>query len=224
MMPRPPAPKQKNVNRTSTIISIVVHTILILGLVYLAAKNGYLGKKIEHAIEVTQEKKKEPEKPKDQPKPKDVPKVDQTPKNTPPKYVEQPKQETAAVNNAPPAAAPPAADVPAFQFEGGAAVNEETNPVVLYKNYIEYSLRAVWARPENMEDDNWVAEVKVDVDKQGGLANPTWLKGSGNAKWDDSVKAVFKAVTAIDRRPPTNFPSNVTIRFDVAEQTEPVAP
>jgi hypothetical protein len=67
-----------------------------------------------------------------------------------------------------------------------------------------------------------VAEVQVNVDKQGNLSPTQWLKGSGDAKWDQSVKNVFKAVPAIDRRPPTNFPPVVTIRFDVQEETEPV--
>jgi hypothetical protein len=38
------------------------------------------------------------------------------------------------------------------------------------------------------------------------------------------VKAVFQAVTTIDRRPPTNFPPNVIIRFDVQTETELTEP
>jgi len=62
----------------------------------------------------------------------------------------------------------------------------------------------------------------VNVDPQGNLRQTQWLKGSGDAQWDQSVKNVFKLVQQIDRRPPTNFPPNVTIRFDVQEETEPV--
>jgi hypothetical protein len=41
--------------------------------------------------------------------------------------------------------------------------------------------------------------------------------------WDDSVREVFKDVHRIDRRPPTNFPAQVTIRFDIqSEATEPL--
>jgi hypothetical protein len=36
------------------------------------------------------------------------------------------------------------------------------------------------------------------------------------------VKDIFKVVMGIDRKPPTNFPPVVTIRFDVQEETEPV--
>ena len=88
--------------------------------------------------------------------------------------------------------APPAVDVPSFEFEGGKAVNSENDPVQLYKGYLEYVLRSKWNRPENMEDDQYVAEVQVNVDKTGNLGGVVWQKGSGNDKWDQSVKDVFK--------------------------------
>ena len=125
---------------------------------------------------------------------------------------------------APPVVVPPAADVPSCEFAGGKAVNSESDPVQLYKGYLEYTLRSKWNRPENLPDDNYVAEVAVSVDQQGNLSQPQWLKGSGDETWDASVKAVFKLVQNIDRRPPTNFPPHVTIRFDVQEETEPVMP
>jgi TonB family protein len=124
---------------------------------------------------------------------------------------------------APPVVAPANDAVQDFVFTDGAkAVNTENDPVQLYKGYLEYSLRAKWNRPENMADDDFVAEVSVNVDKDGTLGSVSWQKGSGDARWDQTVKDVFKTVTHIDRRPPTNFPSVVTIRFDVQEQTEPV--
>ncbi len=123
---------------------------------------------------------------------------------------------------APPVVAPAAVDVPSFEFGGGKTVLSENDPVQLYKGYIEYALRSKWNRPDNMEDDNFVAEVGVNVDSQGNLSHVSWQKGSGNTLWDQSVKDVFKAITQIDRRPPTNFPPSVTIRFDVQEETEPV--
>ncbi len=92
----------------------------------------------------------------------------------------------------------------------------------LYKGYLEYTLRSKWYPPEDPPDGNYVAEVAVNVDRQGNLSQTQWLKGSGDEQWDASVKAVFKLVRQIDRRPPTNFPPNVTIRFDVQEDTEPV--
>jgi len=101
---------------------------------------------------------------------------------------------------APPVVAPPSVDVPSFEFEGGKTVNSESDPVQLYKGYLEYVLRSKWNKPDNMEDDQYVAEVQVNVDKTGTLGSVAWQKGSGNDKWDQSVKDVFKTVQTIDRR------------------------
>ena len=180
---------------------------------------GLIGKKVQ-SILVTkiEEKKKQPEKPKEEPKP-EPPKVEQ-PKTEAPR-AEAPK---AAPTVAPPIVAPSAVDVPSFEFSGGKTVLSENDPVQLYKGYLEYILRSKWNRPENLPDSSYFAEVAVNVDKQGNLGGIAWQKGSGDAKWDQTVKDVFKSVTAIDRRPPTNFPDHVTIRFDVQEETEPVLP
>ena len=40
----------------------------------------------------------------------------------------------------------------------------ESDPVQLYKGYLEYTLRSKWNRPENLADDSFSAEVGVDVD------------------------------------------------------------
>ncbi len=212
-----PKPNSSKVNLT---ISAVVHGVIIVALIYFAAREGYLGKKIQ-TITVTKvvEKKPEPEKPKEPPK-VEPPKVE-PPKVAVPK-VETPK--VAAPVVAPPVVAPAAVEVPSFDFGGGKTVLSENDPVQLYKGYIEYVLRSKWNRPENLPDDNYAVDVAVNVDPQGRLTQSQWLKGSGDAQWDQTVKDVFKIVTQIDRRPPTNFPAHVTIRFDVQEATEPVFP
>jgi hypothetical protein len=219
MIPQSQPRKKKNSSRMNLIISAVFHGILVGVLFYFAAKEGLLGKKVQKiAVEMVKEKKPEPEKPRPEPPKIEPPKVE-TPK------IEPPKAETAKAAPppaAPPVVAPPAVDLPSFDFEGGKAVNSESDPVQLYKGYIEYTLRSKWNRPDNLADDSYVAEVAVNVDPQGGLTESKWLKGSGNDKWDQSVKDVFKVVPQIDRRPPTNFPPDVTIRFDVQEETEPV--
>jgi len=212
--PKPP----KNSSKANLTVSAVFHGLIILVLFYFAAREGLIGKKLQ-TILVTkvEEKKKEPEKPKDEPKP-EPPKVE-TPKLDAPK-TEAPK--VAAPTMAPPVVAPAAVDVPSFDFAGGKTVLSETDPVQLYKGYMEYVLRSKWNRPDNMPDDTYVAEVQVNVDPQGNLNNVAWVKGSGDAKWDQTVKDVFKTITQINRPPPTNFPDHVTIRFDVEEETEPV--
>lgn len=220
MIPQSQPKKPKNSSKANLVISAIFHAILLGTMFYFAAREGLLGKKIQTiTAEMVKEKKPEPEKPKPQPPKVETPKIE-TPK------LEAPKVETARVaappSVAPPVVAPPANDVPAFEFEGGKAVNSESDPVQLYKGYIEYTLRSKWNRPENLPDDNYVAEVEVAVDRTGKLSQQNWLKGSGDDQWDQTVKEVFKSVSFIDRRPPTNFPPVVTIRFDVQEQTEPV--
>jgi len=218
MLPQSQPRKKKNSSKVNLIISFVFHAVLVGVLLYFAAREGLLGRKIQK-ISVEMVKEKPPEKPKEPDKPKIEPPKVETPK------VEAPKVEEAKPAAPPvtaPVVAPPATEVPSFEFEGGKAVNSESDPVQLYKGYIEYVLRSKWNRPDNLDDDQWVAEVSVNVDKSGNLGGVTWQKGSGNSKWDQSVKDVFKLVQSIDRRPPTNFPPQVTIRFDVQEETEPV--
>ena len=217
MIPQSQPKKVVNSSKVNLTISAVVHGAIILALVYFAARQGYLGKQVK-SILVTKvvEKKPEPEKPKEEPK-VEPPKVEQ-PKMEAPK-AEAPK---AAPVAAPPVVAPAAVDMPSFEFSGGKTVLSESDPVQLYKGYMEYRLRSKWNRPDNMADDNYVAEVRVNVDGDGNLTRVTWQKGSGDDQWDQTVRNVFKTITSIDRRPPTNFPPSVTIRFDVQEETEPV--
>jgi hypothetical protein len=217
MIPQSQPKKPKNSSKVNLIISGAFHAILILAAIYFAAREGYLGKTVQSITVYKEEKKPEPEKPKEEKK-IEPPKVE-VPKNEPPKYVEPPPSTGPA---APPAVAPPTEIASDFNFAGGKAVNDETDPVKLYKGYIEYTLRSKWNRPENLPDDNYIAEVNLNVDKQGILSQPKWLKGSGDTKWDQSVKDVLKQVTTIGRRPPTNFPPAIIIRFDVQEATEPV--
>jgi TonB C terminal len=221
MLPQSQPRQAKNSSKMNLIISAVVHGAIIIALIYFAAREGYLGKHIQKiSVEMVKEKKPEPEKPKPELPKVEPPKVE-PPKTEPPKYVE-PAKVASQPTVAPPVVAPPTTDVPSFEFEGGKAVNSESDPVQLYKGYVEYALRSKWNRPENLPDDSYVVEVAVNVDKQGHLSSPVWQKSSGDVQWDQSVQDVFKLVPQIDRRPPTNFPPQVTIRFDVQEETEPV--
>jgi TonB family protein len=215
MIPQSQPKKPKNSSKANLVISAVFHGILLLALFYFAARSGMLGHQIQ-SITVTREK------PKDKPKPpeKKPEPPKETPKVEPPKIAETPK--AAPPSTAPPVVAPPAAEAPAIEGFYGKEVVSESDPVQLYKGYIEYTLRSKWNRPDNMDDDKYVAEVAVNVDKAGNISQRQWLKGSGDEKWDQSVKDVFKAVSNIGRPPPTNFPPDVTVRFDVQEETEPV--
>ena len=217
MIPQSQPKKRKNSSKANLIISAIFHAILVGLLFYFAARSGILGKKVQTmTTTLIHEKKPEvpkpkPEPPKEPPKevPKELPKLTEAPKAPPP-------------STAPPTVAPPPAEVPSFTFDGGRTVETSSDPVQLYKGYMEYVLRSKWDRPDNMDDDQFVAEVAVKVDKAGDINETKWLKGSGNAKWDQSVRDVFKEVSNIGRPPPTNFPPKVTIRFDVQEEDEPL--
>jgi outer membrane biosynthesis protein TonB len=220
MLPQSKPRKAKNSSRVNLMISFAFHAVLVLVLFYFAAREGLLGKKL-NKIAVQMIKEKPPEKPKEPEKPKIEPPKAEPPKIEIPKIVETPKVQTPPVV-APPVIAPPNSELPSFEFGGGKAVETSSDPVQLYKGYMEYVLRQKWNRPDDEADDDFVAEVVVSVDRQGNIENPTWLKGSGDEKWDATVKQVFNAVKSFDRPPPTNFPPRVTIRFDVQEETEPV--
>lgn len=218
MIPQSKPRKKSNSSKVNLMISLAFHALLVVLLLYFAARSGLLGKKIQK-IAVTIEK---PEPPKV--KPPEPPKVE-PPKVVPPKIVEAPKAVAALPTLAPPVVAPPATALPAFDFGGGKTVVDSADPVQIYKGRMEYMLHAKWDRPDDMADDNYVVEVAVTVDEQGRLGMPVWEKSSGNTKWDDSVREVFKEVKGFDRPPPTNFPASVVIRFDVmSEATEPVLP
>jgi len=206
--------RKRTTTKSSLTFSIVFHVILILVAFVFAAREGILGKKLKELTVVVVPPKK-PEPPKEKPP---EPKVELPKPVEIPKPVEVPKTAPAPtpVAAAPPAAAPPAASLPAFDFSDGArAVDTTSDPVTLYKNYVEFTLRSRWNRPEDMADDAFVAEVQVAVDREGNIENYSWISGSGNQRWDDAVRAVFKSALNIGRTPPTNFPSGFIVRFDV---------
>jgi hypothetical protein len=213
MQPQSQPRKKRNSSKINLLISFIFHAALLVVLLYFAARSGILGNQLKK-ITVQLVKEKPPEKPKPPPRHVEPPK--ETPKVVAPKMVEAPK---AAPTAAPPVVAPASTELPSFDFGGGKAVVSSSDPVQLYKGSMEYAFRSKWDRPDNMDDDNYVAEVLVSVDRDGNISNPRWQKGSGNSVWDDSVRKAVAAVTSMDRPPPTNFPPQVVIRFDVQDET-----
>jgi protein TonB len=217
MQPQTQPRKKRNSSKVNLFISFVFHAVIVLTLLYFAARQGFLGKPLQK-ISVDLIKPKPPEKPKEPEKPKvEPPKVEQ-PKVELPKIVEAPKAQAVTA----PTIAPPAAELPSFEFEGGKAVLSSSDPVQLYKSALEFAFRSKWNRPDNLLDDNYVAEVQVEIARDGKITGSQWQKGSGNSRWDNSVRAAIASVTGMERPPPTNFPPSVTIRFDVQQETEPV--
>src|SRR5690349_5508214 len=200
-------------SRLSVVISTVLHALIIAAVVYFAAREGMLGKQMkkiavtmvprEKPVEPKPEEKKPEEKPEEKPpEPKPV--------EAPPKVVATTAPPVAPTVSEPPAgtgdggiAAPAAAYVPGFDFEGGRATGGDgTGPFGIYKGYVEYSLRSNWQRPENAADLNYVAEVEVSVDAEGRITSTEWKKGSGDVAWDNSVRQALAAITSIGRKPP----------------------
>ena len=72
-----------------------------------------------------------------------------------------------------------------------------------------------------MDEKALVAEVEVQVDHSGRVADPVWKKSSGEKRFDDSVRQAIAKTQSVNRAPPTNFPSRVVVRFDVVA-SEPV--
>jgi hypothetical protein len=220
MQPQTQPRKPRNSSKVNLAISATFHVVLVLALFYLAARQGFLGKQLQK-ISVEMVKEKTPEKPKEPEKPKvEPPKVDTTKVETPKLAETAPPPAAVAAVTAPPAVAPPAADLPTFEFEGGKAVESSSDAVQVYKGYLEYALRSKWTRPDDLADDNYMAEVDVAVSRAGDISDPIWRKNSGDPRWDESVRKVFAAVSRLDHPPPTNFPPRVTIRFDVQGDTE----
>ena len=69
MLPQTQVRKKKNSSKVNLTISFVFHAVLVGALLYFAAREGLLGKKIQK-ISVTMQKEKQPEKPKEPEKPK----------------------------------------------------------------------------------------------------------------------------------------------------------
>jgi len=201
---------------------LVFHTALAVVVLYFAAQTkmaqDFLKKiGVEMVKKEKPPEKKEPEKPKEEP-PKEAPKiVSVAPRIAAPTTATPPP-----TGSAPPAAAaPPAIDT--SSFFSGKEVNSVSDPVQVYKGLVEYSLRSRWNRPDDMDDHDFVAEVEIEVDRSGRISNSTWSKGSGNTKWDDSVRQAIAQVKSMSKPPPPAFPGKVKVRFDVMDAT-PIVP
>lgn len=213
--------KKRNSSKINLIISLVFHSILVACIFYFAAKEGLLGKKLKQ-LTVTMEKVKKPEPPKEKPEePKVQPQKTQEAKAS----VPQPKVETAAAppptTTAAPEAAPAAVALPSFAFSDGAIdVQSISDPNGIYKNLVEHALHSNWNRPQDMADDDFTAEVELTIDKSGDVEGSRWVKGSGNERWDQSVRDAVAQLKTIGRAPPKGFPHQFVVRFDVESTKE----
>lgn len=214
---------KKNSSKVNLTISVAFHVVVIVVAFVFAAREGILGNKLKQltATLVPKEKKPEPPKPKPE-EPKEEPKAEERKIAvvTPPKAVAAPVNTAPpAVDNTPPAA-PAAAVLSGFEFGGGKeVVTMATDPKSLYKAKVERLLREAWKRPADIQDDKFVARIGLSVEANGQVAGYRWISGSGNNRWDGSVRELLEATKNVGI-PPKGFPSNFEVRFDV--ETEAV--
>ena len=224
--------KKRNSSKVNLTISFIFHGIIILVVFVFAAREGMLGKKLKQLSVTMVPKEKKPGPPKEKPPERKIepPKTDQQPKVA----LAQPKLEPGAAP--PPAApapaagdaslaAPAAVNLPSVDFSDGAKeVQTLSDANGIYKALVEHALRSHWNRPEDIADDDYVAQVELGVDAKGRVTDSKWLTGSGDKRWDDSVKAVVAQTKTISRSPPNGFPARFLVRFDVeSTRAEPLA-
>jgi len=201
-------------NKTNIIIAVVVHAILLFVIVFFASKEGMLGTKMKALTValVPKEKQTEVVKPKVEPPKSEI----QQPTATTPKVDVVQQNNTPKINAAPPpAAVPPSVEMPSFQFSDGAKeVKNISDPIELYKNYIEYSFKSQWKRLDNINDEGYVALIELTIDNKGKVVDNKWLSGSGDIRWDSSVKEVFDKIKSLSRPPPKGFPTTFQVKFD----------
>jgi TonB family protein len=223
--------KVRNSSNVNLIISAVFHGLLILAIIFFAAREGLIGKRLKQLAVTMVPKEKKPEPPKEKPpEPKiEPPKTPDAPKmSLPPPPAEPPTAAPppAAVTASPAEAAPAAVSLPSFEFHDGAKeVASISDPNSLYQALVEHAFRANWNRPEDVADDKYVADAEVSVDPSGEVTTYRLLSGSGDRRWDDSVKAALEVTKQLSRPPPKGFPHKFNIRFDVEiVETAPATP
>ena len=219
--------KKRNSTRVNMTISVVFHSVIVVALFYFAAREGLLGKQMKKITAELVQREKQPEKPKEKPPEQKPPEQPKTEKPTEMAKTMAAPPPPVAANVAPPAAVAtaPAATIAAdFDFSGGEKTiqNVVTDPVMVYKNMVEFQIKQKWLRPDNIADQNYVAEIEVAIDNKGKIVGNDWKHGSGDKKWDDSVRKALAQTQAISQPPPKGFPTKFLVRFDVEVENAPI--
>jgi outer membrane biosynthesis protein TonB len=224
MLPQSQARKPRNSSRVNLVISLAFHGVLVFFVLYFAARGGLIGKTMQNMV-VRMEKEKPVEKKKEPVKEPEPPKDLATPAVAPKMTVTAPAAAAPTTAAGPEVMAPPPAEAAPFELPEGRTVIS-ADPVTLYKNLIETSVRARWKRPDDLadKDKDFEADVQVSVDASGRIGHPVMTKSSGNRQWDDAVKKAVAETADLGQDPPKNFPSTVIVRFDVAEESGSVLP
>jgi outer membrane biosynthesis protein TonB len=217
------ARKKSNSAKINLIFSTGLHVCFVLVIFFFAAREGLVGRKLQEITATLVPKEKPPEEKPKLPEPMPEPPKEEAPKPVVAQTPQEAPPPSASVDV--PVAAAPAPSVAAdFAFDDGAKIVEtSTNAQVsYYKNFVEWTLRSHWTRPDGIADDSFVAEIEVKVDSAGKINSYSWKKNTGNKTWDDSVEKAIKEARSIGKSPPTNFPPAFLVRFDVLPATESV--
>lgn len=212
-------------SRTSIIVSVVFHVVVVTLVAWLAARKGMFGEGVKKEIEALEQetKKPEPEKPKEQPKPEVAKVEDAKPTITPTTTPAPVTDPTPSPSNVPPAVdAPEAADAPEMFIPAAPTGPVITDKIERYRAVIQGAYLAVWDKPPGPDDANYAADVEISVDSRGRISDPKFIKGSGDTKWDATVKDALAKVKEIGEAPPDKFPQRFTVRFDTVTDTVPV--
>ena len=89
----------------------------------------------------------------------------------------------------------------------GAAMKNE---LAAYTQYINLTAKRNWVSPQDVYEP-LEAEISFKVSKHGAISDVRILKGSGNAAFDNSVVATFRAISLMP--PPDKQPHTVTLTF-----------
>jgi outer membrane biosynthesis protein TonB len=216
---RQPTTRKKNSTKVNITISAIIHVVIIAIGALWAAHEGMLGEKLKTLSASIMDKEKKVVEKKEEPKQEEVKKVEQ------PKLAEIVKAAPAP----PPAFVPPptagaAAPPPPVTIGGDFVLSQDAivDPVIHYKQQVETALRSKWDRPSDVMDLAYVAEVELAIDPAGKIVGNNWKKGSGDEKWDESVRRAVTSTKAFTRPPPKGFPDKVLVRFDVQQETETI--
>jgi hypothetical protein len=193
------------------LIAAVLHILIIFPLVFFASREGMLGKKMQTLTVVLVPKPKVEEvKPRTEPPKVEVPKA-AIPMEQP-KAVPQTVQ--APLPAAAPAVAPPPSEVPAISFSDGAKeVQSVTDPIQLYKAYIESHFKSQWETPQS----DYETIVEINITPKGEVSPVGIVSNNGDKEWTKSVTDALAKVKTMSRPPPKGFPNHFQIRFDTAE-------
>jgi len=195
----------KHDTKRNLFIAAAIHVLVIGIAVFFASREGMLGKKFQQFSVVLVPKPKTEE-------------VEKKPSTPPPIKAPEVKSPSPAIKDTPqipkmsePTIAPAPTEVPSINFSGGAKdVIESSDPIQLYKSYIERYIHSQWKTPDN---EDKVTDVEITIDEHGNILSSVWTPIPKDS-WDTSIIDVFKKVNKFPSPPPKNFPHHFTMRFD----------